>query len=128
MTMRATLISSLWFAVLLLSLASPARAVLKDIEQAYELAPAAVRVPTVSEGNLTLFPCAKCPPVSLRVTPATAWFTAVPPGRATSQDEFLKIMRKAAANRQTLIYVYYEPRTRRVTRLVLDAPAAGGKP
>lgn len=126
--MRTALITALWAPVLLLALASPSLAVLRDIEQAYEVAPSAVRVPTVSEGNLTLFPCPQCPPVSLRVTSATAWFAAVPPSRSTSQDEFLKMLRAAATNRRTLIYVYYEPRTRRVTRVVLDAPLTGGRP
>jgi len=113
---------------LLLAAATPARAVLKAVEQAYELAPSAVRVPTASDAPLTVFPCAKCRAVPLRVKATTAWYVTSPPGQATSQAEFLKALRAAGANPRALIYVYYEPRTRHVTRLVLDAPVAGVRP
>lgn len=124
---RLQLLAGLLAATSLLALAPPAGAVLKEIERGYEVTLAAVRIPTVSDGNLTVFPCPRCGPVTLRVTTATAWYPAWPARAPATQVEFLQALRNAGANRNALVYVYYEPRTRRVTRLVLDAPG-GARP
>jgi len=110
-------------AALLLGAALPAGATLRTIEQAYELTRSQVQLPGRAEGALTVRPCADCRPVVLRVTSATAWFDRPGTQQAAGQSVVLAAFRAAAARPGTLVYVYYEPQTRRVKRIVLDAPA-----
>ncbi|MEO8223286.1 MAG: hypothetical protein ABI661_00630 [Gammaproteobacteria bacterium] len=107
----------------------PAGASLLTVERAFELTPDQVTLPDRSPGGMTVRPCSTCPPVVLQVTPATTWF--LKPGRhAPVGQEAVLVAYRAAANRPaatsqaTLVYVYYEPRTRRVNRVVLDARAS----
>ena len=109
-------------AALILAWALPAAATLQTIEQAYELSRNEVQLPGKPEGNLTLRPCPTCKPVVLRVTTATAWCLAPRTNKAAGQPAVLAAY-KAATNPGTLVYVYYEPQTRRVNRIVLDVPA-----
>ncbi len=111
-------------ALLLLSWALPAAASLGTIEQAYELSRRDVQLPGRPEGNLTVRPCSTCKPVLLRVTTATGWFIAPQTRKAVGQPALLAAYKAAAAKPATLVYVYYEPQTRRVNRIVLDVPAA----
>lgn len=114
-------------ALLLAAISLPAAATLRTIEQAYELSPGQVQLPDTPEGQLTVRPCPTCRVVSLRVTAATAWFngpgTVKAGGQPAGQAAVLGALRAAASNPETLVYVYYEPQTRRVKRIVLDAPA-----
>jgi len=109
-------------ALLLLAGALPAGASLGTIEQAYELSRSDVQLPFRPEGSVTVRPCASCKPVLLRVTTATGWFIAPQTRQAAGQPAFLAAYKAAAANPATLVYVYYEPQTRRVNRIVLDVP------
>ncbi len=59
----------------------------------------------------------------LRVTAATAWFDRPGTRQPAGQSVVLAAFRASATNPATLVYVYYEPQTRRVKRIVLDAPA-----
>jgi len=111
-------------ALLLLTWALPAGASLGTIEQAYELSRRDVQLPGRPEGNLTVRPCPTCKTVQLRVTAATGWFIAPQTRKAAGQPALLAAYKAAAANPATLVYVYYEPQTRRVKRIVLDVPAA----
>lgn len=115
-------------AVLAGSQSAEAIASLRAVEQAYELARPDVQLPGSPDGLLTLRPCAGCRPLALRVTPATAWFTQ--PGRRApdGQAAVLTAFRLAAGTPGTLVYVYYEPQTRRVKRVVLDVPARKARP
>ena len=108
---------------LLLGAALPARATLRTIEQAYELARNQVQLPGTPEGSLTARPCPDCRPVVLRVTSATAWFSRPGTREPAGQTAVLAAFRASAANPDTLVYVYYEPQTRRVKRIVLDVRA-----
>ena len=118
-------------ALLVLGVSLPASATLRTIEQAYELTPGQVQLPETPEGPLTVHPCPTCRIVSLRVTTATAWFngpgTVKAGGPPAGQAAVLEAFRAAASNPQTLVYVYYEPQTRRVKRIVLDAPAPAAR-
>ncbi len=114
-------------ALLLLIWALPAAASLGTIEQAYELSRRDVQLPGRPEGNLTVRPCPTCKPVLLRVTTATGWFIAPQTRKAVAQPALLSAYKAAAANPATLVYVYYEPQTRRVNRIVLDVPAPTGR-
>ncbi|MBL8201712.1 MAG: hypothetical protein JNK40_12125 [Chromatiales bacterium] len=116
-------VPGLLLAGLLLGLAQPAGATLRTIEQAYELTRSQVQLPGRPEGALTLRPCADCRPVTLQVTAATAWFSRPGARDPDGQSAVLAAFRAAATNPDTLVYVYYEPQTRRVKRIVLDVPA-----
>ena len=105
-----------------LSAGRPA-ATLRTIEQAYELTRNQVQLPASPEGSLTVRPCATCRPVVLRVTAATTWFSR--PGVRQPAGQPPSWLRSGPRQRDpgTLVYVYYEPQTRRVKRVVLDLPA-----
>ena len=106
----------------------PAGATLRTIEQAYELTHNQIQLPSGPEGTLTVRPCATCRLVLLRVTRATAWFAAPRSRQANnqtnSQSTVLAAFHDAATNPRALVYVYYEPQTLRVKRIVLDTPPA----
>jgi hypothetical protein len=108
--------------VLLITVSLPAAATLRTIEQAYELTRNQVQLPDQPEGGLTVRPCPTCKPVILRVTTATAWFIGPGTVKAAGQPAFLSAFKASATNPRTLIYVYYEPQTQRVKRIVLDVP------
>jgi hypothetical protein len=108
--------------LLLLGVSLPAAATLRTIEEAYELTRSQVQLPGSSTGGLTVRRCPACSPVVLRVTEATRWFSAPreqpPAGQATVLAAFA-----AAGNKPgVFVYVYYEPQTLRVNRIVLDVP------
>lgn len=115
-------------AALLLGAALPAGATLRTIEQAYELTRRQVQLPGQPEGTLTVRPCAECRPVVLRVTAATAWFDRPGTRQPAGQSAVLAAFSASATNPAALVYVYYEPQTRRVKRIVLDVPAPGNRP
>ncbi|MDH5254843.1 MAG: hypothetical protein OEW72_02905 [Gammaproteobacteria bacterium] len=114
---------TLVLAALLLGLTLPAGATLRTIEQAYELAHSQIQLPGKPAGTLTVRPCATCRPVILQVTAATAWFDRPGTRQPAGHSAVLAAFRASAANPATLVYVYYEPQTRRVKRVVLDVPA-----
>ena len=111
-------------AAVLLCAALPAGATLRTIEQAYELTRSQVQLPGGSDGPLTVRTCPECRPVVLRVTAATAWYIRPGTREPVGQPAVLAAFRAAAATPGTLVYVYYEPQTRRVKRVVLDVPPA----
>jgi hypothetical protein len=108
----------------MLGATAPANATLRTIEQAYELTREQVQLPGRPDGNLTVRPCATCRPVTLRVTAGTAWFASPGTRQPAGQEAVLAAFRAAAGQPGTLVYVYYEPQTGRVKRVVLDTPAA----
>jgi hypothetical protein len=103
--------------LLLLGAALPAAATLRAIEQAYELTRSQVQLPGKPEGTLTVRPCPECRPVVLRTTAATAWYRRPGTPEPVGHAAVLAAFRAAAANPATLVYVYYEPQTRRVKRV-----------
>jgi tetrahydromethanopterin S-methyltransferase subunit F len=114
--------------MLLMGAPTPAVATLRAIEQAYELQRSQVQLPTQAEGNLTVRPCPTCRLAVLRVTAATGWFSSPGTRQPASQAAVLAAFRAAATNPETRVHVYYEPQTRRVKRIVLDAPAPAVRP
>lgn len=103
---------------------APAHATLRTIEQAYELTGSQVRLPEAAVGGVTIRLCPECSPVVLRVTAATAWFSAPNQLQADGQAAVLKAWEAAGRESRLLVYVYYEPASKRVNRIVLDVPAA----
>lgn len=106
--------------VLLASWLSTGQAAIRQIEQAFELIPAQVQLPSRPEAQLTIRPCADCPIVALRVTAATQWYAGLGEKQPAGQAAVLEIFREAGTDPQTLVHVYYEPQTLRVKRIVLD--------
>lgn len=113
---------------LLLSLLSmhPAGATLQVVEQAFELRANEVALPDVAEAPLTVRTCPDCKATVLRVTGDTRWFVGAGSRQAQSQAAVLDVFRQVAARRGTLVYLYYEPVTRRVTRIVIDPRRSEG--
>ena len=117
--MRMKIPSGLLTVALLLASSPPALATLKNIEQAYELRLSQVTLPDAEQGTLVVRPCAACKPQVLNVTAATLY--VVRPGKSpVSLRELTKAAKMAAGRDNASAYVYYQPATRHVTRLVLD--------
>lgn len=101
---------------------SAGHAAIRQIEQAFELTPAQLELPARPDAQLTIRPCTGCRIVALRVTPATQWYSSLAERRPVGQAAVLEILRTASSDPQTLIHVFYEPQTLRVSRVVLDIP------
>lgn len=109
--------------LVLLAIWLPAgQAAIGQIEQAFELGPGQLQLPTRPDAQLTVRPCANCRVVALQVTAATLWHAGMAEQQPAGQAAVLEIYRKASSDPRTLIHVYYEPRTLRVKRIVLDLP------
>lgn len=101
-------------------LAGSAQATLKAVDEALELALGAVVLPATEGAPFTARRCAGCKPEVMATTVETRYF--VWPGRASVPlADLRKAATKASARPSALIYVYYDPRTRAIRRLVLDA-------
>jgi hypothetical protein len=110
-------------------LATALPAALEPVEQAYELLLRSVSLPLHESGQLVVRECAGCRPEILRVTGATRYFVR-PTATPVSLRDLRAVAARAGATPGALLYVYYDPGTRNVRRLVLDAgravaPAAG---
>lgn len=112
-------IRSAIFGALLLLTGSAALGALKAIEEAYELSLAQVVMPASETGKVLVRRCPGCKPETLRVTADTRYFIR-PSTTPVSLEEARKAAGKAAGRRQASAYVYYDPKTRTVRRLVLD--------
>jgi hypothetical protein len=106
--------------VLLAGWLSGGQAAIRQIEQAFELRPAQLQLPSRAEAQLTIRPCASCRIVALRVTAATQWYAGMGEQQPAGQAAVLEIYRTAGSDPQTLVHVYYEAQTLRVKRIVLD--------
>lgn len=112
-------IPSLLLTFTLLLASSTVPAALKNVEDAYELSLGQVTLPSAENGTLVIRPCATCKSQILKVTSATRYI--VRPGKnPVSLRDLTKAAKLAAGKKTASAYVYYEPATRRVTRLVLD--------
>jgi hypothetical protein len=114
--------------ILLLGVSPPASATLRTIEEAYELKRNQVQLPGASVGGLTVRLCTTCSPIVLRVTEATQWFSAPREQPPAGQAAVLAAFAAAANNPGLFVYVYYEPQTLRVKRIVLDVPGGAVQP
>jgi hypothetical protein len=106
-------------AAFLLLAGTAAQATLKAIQEAFELSLDQVVLPANDTGQLVVHRCAGCKPETLRVAADTQYFIR-PATRPVSLDDARKAAGKAAGRRQASAYVYYDPKTRTVRRLVLD--------
>jgi hypothetical protein len=108
-------------ALVLLTLlaAGGAGAALKTVEEAHELALKAVTLPVTEVGQLILRRCDECRPETLSTNANTRYFVR-PAKEAISLDEIRRAAATAAARPTAHVYVYFDPRTRAVRRVVLD--------
>lgn len=113
--------SNRWPAIaLVLFAAGAAQGTLKPIEQAYELGIGEVTLPGNDSGSLVVRPCAECRPVTLRVSPATTY--VVRPGNAAlTRSDFTAEVSRVRSRADALLFVYYDPGTSNVRRIVLQA-------
>lgn len=100
--------------------AGSAVATLRAVERAYEVGIGQVQLPPGEAGPVVVRPCRGCGQVTLRSSASTTWHlgTRNPP---IPRAEFIRQLRGAAVDRSALVYVFYRPGTRDVTRIVLDA-------
>ena len=116
-------------AAMLVLAAGHATAALRAVEQAYELGLGDLTLPGNEAGYLMARLCPRCRPEVLRVDAATRYLVR-PSATPVSLAEFRAQAKRAlqvAAN-QGFCYVYYDPKTRHVRRLVLDAANSGSRP
>ena len=97
-----------------------AQAALDRIEEAYEVVPGDVRIPGYNNGRLTLTPCAGCDEVALRASVFTKYFSGSPRLQVT-RAELAEEASSATAQAEGIMYVFFNPETLEVTRVVLDA-------
>ena len=106
---------------LALCLALPAaHAALDRIEEAYEVAPGDVRIPAYNNGRLTVSPCEGCDEVALRASVFTRYF-AGSPRLQVSRAELIEAASSSTVQANGIVYVFFNPETLEVTRVVLDA-------
>ena len=95
--------------------------VLEQIEDAYEVPLGEVSLPRSVAGTVIFKPCEACKTVALRVSPQTLYSVD---GHLVILQDLLKaaeeIRQTNGGNSETLVYVFFEPESRRVTRLALD--------
>ncbi len=96
-----------------------ARAALEIIEEAFEVTPRQIEWPTYDEGRLVVHPCPGCEAVALTVSDQTGYFLGFTSPRLSRQE----LIRKATSGgtfENGMVYLFYRPEDRQVTRVVLD--------
>jgi hypothetical protein len=103
-----------------LALASgAAQATLKSVEQAYELGLGDVSLPGSDTGQLVVRPCAGCRTAALRVGAATRYILR-PSATPVTRTEFAAGVARITSRAKASIFVYYEPSSGNVRRIVLQ--------
>ena len=85
-----------------------------------ELDLAQVTLPAVAGGSLTLRRCASCAPELLRLD-AQAMFQVLPGTGSVSLDTLRREAARLSHRPRTSLFVYFDPRSAIVRRIVLDA-------
>lgn len=105
---------TLALAIALLGIAAPplGQATMVSLEDGYEASTDSVSLPESVPARWTFRPCATCRTVDVQVDASSAFFVG-------KQQVSLALLRKYAERGSTRMDVYAEPRTRRVTRVIL---------
>jgi len=111
---------SLLLAGILLAAGEGAMAGLQVLEAAHELDPGQVSLPMTTSGSLRLHPCAGCDPVSLQLDDGTV-FQVLPGTGNTSLEGLRREAARLAHRPRTSLFVFFDPRSGIVRRVVLDA-------
>lgn len=96
-----------------------ARAALEIVEEAFEVTPRQIEWPTYDEGRLVVRPCSGCEAVALTVSDQTGYYDGFNSPRLSRQE----LIRKATSGgnfQNSMVYLFYRPEDRQVTRVVLD--------
>lgn len=117
--MKQTIPAAL-LAALLLGASVQAPAAMQVIEQAYELDPGQLVLPLTAQGRLMLHLCDGCRSESLRVDENTE-YRVIPGAGAISLDELRSEAARLAHRPRLSFFVYFDPQSGLVHRLVLDA-------
>ena len=106
-------------AAMALSSATIARAALEVIEDAIEVSPRQIEWPTYDLGRLVVRPCRDCETVSLTVNDQTGYYLGFnKPG--LSRQELISKATNSGSSKNALVYLFYRPENKHVTRIVLD--------
>jgi hypothetical protein len=108
--------------------AGAARADMVLVEQAYELRPSGLQLPADAKpgDRLGIQPCAGCPRVSLRVASGTQWRIGQRGPLVTAGEFRSRFQQALAGSGDTLVFVYYDPKSLSVNRVVLSATGPAG--
>lgn len=102
----------------LLATAAVSHAALNLVEAAFELRPSQVTLPADGGGEIRVQPCPSCDYESLTVDAGTRYIRQ--PGTAeVTRAEFAADLVRLGSQPRAMLFVYYEPRSRVVHRLVL---------
>lgn len=116
---RNFLVSLIAMAAMVITLANSAGAALEIIEEALEVTPRQIEWPTYDQGRLVVRPCSDCDAVTLTVNDQTGYYLGFSnPG--LSRQELIQKANNRAHSKTTLVYLFYRPENRQVTRVVLD--------
>ena len=116
MNYRATNLTTLVMTLVLLGWTGLAHSAFGIIEEAYELDFATVTLPTFATGHVKFKQCDHCGNTTLSVDENTTYHNGV----RTPAISLGELSSAAAAQNTQLIYVYYDPATEVVTRIVLS--------
>jgi hypothetical protein len=124
-TLVMTLALTLGFAV---APSGAARADMVLVEQAYELPPSGLQLPADAKpgDRLGIRPCAGCPRVSLKVAPGTQWRIGQRGPLVTAGEFRNRFQQALAGSGDALVFVYYDPKSLSVNRVVLSATGPAG--
>lgn len=102
----------------LLGTAGVSHAALDLVEAAFELRPSQAALPADGDGEIRVQPCPTCAFESLTVNAGTRYI--LQPGTAqVTRAEFAADLVRLGSQPRAMLFVYYEPRSRVVHRLVL---------
>ena len=99
--------------------ARTAQAALEIVENAFEVTPGQIEWPTYDDGRLVVTPCRGCEAVVLTVSDQTVYFLGFSGPGLSRQDLILKAT-SGSNFRNSMVYLFYRPEDRQVTRIVLD--------
>lgn len=95
--------------------------VLEQREDAYEVQLGEVILPRSLAGTVIFKPCSECETVALRVSGQTFYSIDGHPIALEDLAQAVEEIRQTnGGNSRTLVYVFFEPQSKRVTRLALD--------
>jgi len=117
---------ALTFSLLLIVLAAMtfasaniARAALEIVEDAFEVTPRQIEWPTYDQGRLVVRPCPGCEAVALTVNEQTGYYLGFSnPG--LTRLELISKANSSGRSENTMVYLFYRPENKHVTRVVLD--------
>jgi len=90
-------------------------------ERGLEIDPRAIELPPYANGTISFSACAECERLSLALTTETRYYLA-PRTPPVLFDDLRSVFHASVHDARMIVYVYYDPKTMAVNRLVLDPP------